>query len=120
MSPAATASSRTEFGGGDVGLPLRQAQRAFAALIEAGAARRAEPGAFRVAQLRGATRRTLSALSADDRARLQRWLALQLATGQARAGRALARVDAMLAAQVGNALARTREELAAHGNGVAA
>lgn len=102
----------------DVGLPLRYAQRAFAALIEAG---RTRVGAFRFAQLRSAARRTLSALSADDHARLQRWLSLQLASGaQPADATPLARVDAMLAAQVGGALARAREELSAHGAGASA
>ncbi|HEY0232442.1 MAG TPA: hypothetical protein VGC55_14430, partial [Dokdonella sp.] len=94
----------------DAGLPLRFAQRAFAALIEETAAEgTANIGAFRTAQLRSAARRTLSALSADDQVRLQRWLALQLVSHDLQDGGALrnplSRVDAMLAANVGGSLA---------------
>ena len=109
----------------DAGMPLRYAQRAFAALIEEmGAQGAANVGTFRAAQLRSAARRTLSALSADDQARLQRWLALQLASHDLQDGGAprnpLARVDAMLAANVGSALMRTREELSLRGGGAVA
>jgi len=109
----------------DAGLPLRFAQRAFAALIEETVTESAgNIGAFRAAQLRSAARRTLSALSADDQARLQRWLALQLVSQDLQDGGALRnplpRVDAMLAANVGNSLARTREELSAHRSGTVA
>lgn len=119
MNTTATAASEP-FHGGDVGLPLRLAQRAFAALTEA---RRGPTGAFRLAQLRSAARRTLSALSADDHAQLQRWLGLQLASAGAQATEALrllGRVDAALAAQSGAALARAREELLSPGAGTAA
>ncbi|MEP7041613.1 MAG: hypothetical protein ABI843_01035 [Dokdonella sp.] len=109
----------------DAGLPLRFAQRAFAALIEeTGAEGATNIGTFRSAQLRSAARRTLSALSADDQARLQRWLALQLVSHDLRGGsplrNPLARVDSMLAANVGNSLARTREELSARAGGAVA
>ncbi len=109
----------------DAGLAFRFEQRAFAALIdETGARGSASIGAFRAAQLRSAARRTLSALSADDQVRLQRWLALQLVSHDLRDGgtpnNPLARVDAMLAANVGGSLARTREELSAHGGGAVA
>ncbi|MBO9664317.1 hypothetical protein [Dokdonella sp.] len=113
-------ATNTQSPGGDVGLPLRLAQRAFAALLEA---RRGPAAAFRLAQLRSAARRTLSALSADDHTQLQRWLGLQLASGKAQAAdavRLFARIDAMLAAQVGAALTRTREELSVHAAGAAA
>jgi hypothetical protein len=118
MNTTATAASE-EFPG-NAALPLRLAQRAFAALTET---RRGSTGAFRLAQLRSAARRTLSALSADDHARLQRWLALQLASAGAQAADALrvfARVDAALAAQIGAGLARTREELFSAAAGTAA
>jgi hypothetical protein len=119
MNTTATAASE-QFHGANAPLPLRLAQRAFAALTEA---RRGPTGAFRLAQLRSAARRTLSALSADDHAQLQRWLGLQLASAGAQAADALrlfARVDAALAAQIGAALARTREELFSAGTGTAA
>lgn len=101
-------------------LALRLAQRAFAALIENGAADRgARLDLFRTAQLRTAARRTLSALSADDRSRLSRWLSLQLAAcsarGTERVNAALARVDALFADTIRTVLAQTREELFASG-----
>ena len=58
-------------------LELRSAQRAFAAVIDS----HRRVGEFRSAQLRSVARRTLSALSADDRARLADWLSLQIAAG---------------------------------------
>ncbi|MEO5559991.1 MAG: hypothetical protein ABIO49_09065 [Dokdonella sp.] len=92
------------------GLPLRMAQRTFAALLEGG-----ERGEFAMAQLRSAARRTLSALSADEQSDLLRWLSLQLASSDAGKGvntsSPLTRVDAMLAAGIAAALPRTREEL---------
>ncbi|HEY0180434.1 MAG TPA: hypothetical protein VGC30_12510 [Dokdonella sp.] len=109
-APVAEASGQT-------GLALRLAQRAFAALIDAAAANATAMFAtLRAAQLRQSARRTLSALSADDRARLLRWLTLQLASVGAGAGRVrplLARVDTALAASVAAELARVREELRA-------
>ncbi len=106
-------------------LALRLAQRAFAAFIEDAARKGSSGGAFRAAQLRVMARRTLSALSADDRPRLKRWLILQFAAGVASDGalasRWLARVDARLGANVGAAVTHAREELrAAPGNGAAA
>lgn len=99
-------------------LALRLAQRAFAAFIDDAAQDRADGNAFRAAQLRSTARRTLSALSADDQARLTRWLTLQFAAGvapdNAVASRWLARVDARLGANIGAAIARTRKELCAH------
>ena len=99
-----------------VALALRLAQRAFAALIENGARdRSARFGMFRSAQLRTAARRTLSALSADDRSRLSRWISLQVAASSARGtervNEALARVDGLFAGRIGAALAQTRAEL---------
>lgn len=78
-------------------LPLRRAQRAFATAIEA----RRDHGiaaSLRAAARRRLARRTLSALSADERTRLARWLALQLATTPAHP--TLARIDAALGAEV--------------------
>jgi hypothetical protein len=101
-------------------LELRAAQRAFAASLES--ARNA--GEFRGAQLRGAARRTLSALSADDRARLSDWLSLLFATGDPHLAdaaigdtvlRSLARIDAALAARVRRMLPQRVEALASHG-----
>lgn len=94
----------------NVGLPLRVAQRAFAALIEGG-----NRGEFATAQLRSTARRTLSALSADEQSNLSRWLSLQLATNfvdnRVGTSSALTRVDAILAAGISAMLRRTREEL---------
>ena len=96
-------------------LALRAAQRAFAASLE----RTREAGEFRAAQRRGAARRTLSALSADDRARLVDWLSLLLATGDSRgmddAMLALARIDPTIVARVRRELPRRVEALAARG-----
>ena len=61
-------------------LELRHAQRAFAALVDA----HARAGEFAGAQMRKLARRTLSALSADDRARLAEWLALQIGRASCR------------------------------------
>lgn len=102
----------------EAGLPLRLAQRAFAALLEDRAlADVANLAAFRAAQLRSGARRTLSDLSADEETVLQRWLSLQLATrhaGATDALRHLTRVDAALAAAVASSLAGTRKDLAGH------
>lgn len=96
----------------ETGLSLRLAQRAFATLLEQADA---DAGySFQAAKRRRAARRTLSALSADDHARLTRWLALQLASGATRVGpacRSLAHVDALLAATVSSALVGVREAL---------
>lgn len=98
----------------DAQLALCLAQRAFAALIEHCARNRGADLALRSAQLRSLTRRTLSALSADDRTRLARWLALQFAARNTDPESVqLARVDARLSARVNASLAPTREELAA-------
>lgn len=93
-------------------LELRHAQRAFAALVDAtGGA-----GEFRGAQLRKHARRTLSALSADDRARLAEWLALQIAAAASEHMLALApRIDEALAARVRRALPARVEALAIRG-----
>jgi hypothetical protein len=103
----------------DAGLPLRMAQRAFAAVLERRASDNAgDGGEFAAAQLRSAARRTLSALSADEQSGLLRWLSLQVAVGNAndiaRASGRLTRVDAMLAAGLAATLPRTHEELIAH------
>ena len=94
-------------------LALRAAQRAFAASLEGARA----VGEFRRAQQRSASRRTLSALSADDRARLADWLSLLLAAGDSRdaddAIVALARIDAAVVARVRRELPRRVEALAA-------
>ena len=90
-------------------LALRAAQRAFAASLEGAR----DAGEFRGAQRRGAARRTLSALSADDRARLAEWLALQIAAASdERACGVLARVDEPLVARVRRALPARVEALA--------
>ena len=94
-------------------LPLRLAQRAFAALIEDvgnDASRHAE---IHLARLRSQARRTLSALSADDQARIARWLALQFASRDAGdyARQWVARVDATLATGIEALQASVREAL---------
>jgi len=93
-------------------LELRCAQRAFAAVIDA----QRHVGEFRGAQLRKGARRTLSALSADDRARLADWLSLQLAAGarhiEDNALGLLARIEAGIVARVRRALPRRVEALA--------
>jgi hypothetical protein len=94
-------------------LALRAAQRAFAASLEGGR----DAGEFRRAQQRGVARRTLSALSADDRARLAAWVSLLLATGDSPGVDAsigsLSRIDAALVARVRRELPRRVEALAA-------
>jgi uncharacterized protein YyaL (SSP411 family) len=98
-------------------LALRAAQRAFAVSLE----NARDGGEFRAAQRRGSARRTLSGLSADDRARLAGWLSLLLATGDPRAADAaivaLARIDAAVVARVRRELPRRVEALAARGGG---
>lgn len=95
------------------GLELRHAQRAFAALVDA----HLRAGEFQGAQLRKLARRTLSALSADDRARLAEWLALQIAAApDERACGLLARVDEPLVARVRRALPARVEALAIRGS----
>lgn len=93
-------------------LELRCAQRAFASVIDADR----HVGEFRAAQLRLVARRTLSALSADDRARLADWLSLQLATGVRHMEHGmlglLARIETRLLARVARALPQRVEALA--------
>ena len=93
-------------------LPLRAAQRAFAAAIDG----HRRGGEFRDAQRRAAARRTLSALSADDRARLADWLSLQLAAAAGRVGDGalalLERIDGRLVARVRRRLPLHAEALA--------
>ena len=95
-------------------LELRCAQRAFAAVIDA----QRYVGEFRGAQLRSVARRTLSALSADDRARLADWLSLQLAVSarsvEDNALGLLARIEAGIVARVRRSLPRRVEALATH------
>jgi len=97
-----------------VSLELRYAQRAFAALVDA----HPRAGEFRVAQLRAAANRTLSAMSADDRARLAGWLSLQLAAANRRDEEIvlglLARIDARLVARIRRELPHYVEALAVH------
>jgi hypothetical protein len=91
---------------------LRRAQRAHAALIDA----HGRVGEFRGAQMRSAARRTLSALSADDRTRLADWLSLLLAADRRATESALAliaRLDMGLAARVQRRLPERVEALAA-------
>lgn len=111
----------------DAGLPLRMAQRAFAAVLEQRMREDVgEGGEFVVAQLRSAARRTLSGLSADEQSGLLRWLGLQIAGRNANeiaaSSSRLFRVDAVLATGVMATLARMREELMAveHAGAVAA
>ena len=89
---------------------FRLSQQAFAGLLE----QRRRHSNFRVASQRRAARRGLSALSVDDRGRLERWLALQvLTTPVAEAADcldALATVEPQLAGSVRSHLPR----LAAH------
>jgi hypothetical protein len=98
-----------------VSLALRAAQRAFAVSLE----NARDAGEFRAAQRRSSARRTLSALSADDRARLSEWLSLLLATGYPRTAddaiAALARIDAAVVARVRRELPRRVEALAVRG-----
>ena len=93
-------------------LELRSAQRAFAAVLDS----HRRVGEFRGAQLRSVARRTLSALSADDRARLADWLSLQIAAGarsiEDSALRLIARIEAGIVARVRRALPRQVEALA--------
>ena len=88
----------------------RLAQQAFAPLLGSGL--RDAPMLIAVAG------RSLSALSADDRPTLDRWLILQLATGvapgSAVARRKLARVDSSLGGSDGATVSQVREELCAH------
>jgi hypothetical protein len=99
-------------------LPLRHAQRAFAGLIAAYGPIHAQrsTGDFHGAQLRSRARRTLSVLSADDRARLMEWVSLQLAASDARVSvnlsTLLAHVDVRLFAQVRRALPERIRSLA--------
>lgn len=107
-APEATESAASQ----PASLELRHAQRAFAVLIDA----HRRVGEFRGAQLRSAARRTLSALSADDRACLADWLALQLAAGARHVGEsAFARIDERLVARVRRALPERVEALAIRG-----
>lgn len=93
-------------------LALRAAQRAFAASLESGHG----AGEFRRAQRRGTERRTLSALSADDRARLAEWVALQIAAASdERALGLVVRIDDALVARVRRALPARVEALAIRG-----
>lgn len=82
------------------GWRLRLAQQAFAALLEDNQ----RPASFRIASLRASARTRLSALSVDDRGRLQCWLALQLATestsNASKALDTLATVDPVVSAGV--------------------
>lgn len=93
-------------------LELRCAQRAFASAIDC----HRRVGEFRAAQLRSAARRTLSALSADDRARLADWLSLQLAAAAGHIGEGafalLERIDIGLVARVRRSLPLRAEALA--------
>ncbi len=93
-------------------LELRSAQRAFAAVIDS----HRRVGEFHGAQLRSVARRTLSALSADDRTRLADWLSLQIAAGarsiEDSAIGLIARIEAGIVARVRRALPRHVEALA--------
>jgi hypothetical protein len=96
-------------------LPLRMAQRAFAALIEDVANDASRHAEIHFARLRSNARRTLSALSADDQQHIARWLALQFASRNAgdQAHLWVARVDATLAAGIDALQATANEALSA-------
>ena len=104
----------------EASLALRIAQRAFAPLLECDM----RHTTFRFAQMRSGARRVLSALSADDRGRLARWLALLCAAAAMDAREVaelrLARIDAALAASVAAAQAAWGERLVAPHGAVAA
>lgn len=104
-------------------LPLRLAQRAFAALIEDVANDASRHAEIHLARLRSQARRTLSALSADEQAQIARWLALQFAsrnTGE-QARQWVARVDATLATGIEALQASMHEALSARaGHGAVA
>lgn len=89
-----------ESAGDEHGWRLRLAQQAFAALLEG--SRR--PASFRRSSLRALSRARLTALSVDDRGRLQRWLTLQFATGSAFAASkgfdSLSMIDPLMSASV--------------------
>jgi hypothetical protein len=93
-------------------LPLRSAQRAFAAVLDS----HRRVGEFRGAQLRSVARRTLSALSADDRTQLADWLSLQIAAGARDIEDSvlglIARIGAGIVARVRRVLPRHVEALA--------
>ena len=97
-------------------LPLRLAQRAFAALIEDVANDASRHAEIHLARLRSQARRTLSALSADDQQHIARWLALQFASRNAGEQKRqwIARVDATLAAGIDSLQATANEALSAH------
>jgi hypothetical protein len=86
-------------------IALRLAQRAFATLVDSRDADELDD-----ARRCAASRRTLSALSADDRLRLGEWLALVIATRDAanreRLMARLGRVGRSIVAEVGRALRR--------------
>ena len=105
-------------GGNAAELALRLAQRAFAAFIDDTARRWSHATAFGDAQVRALARRTLSALSADDRSRLQRWLIVQCAARAgaegALVGRWLKRVDPSIGATVVAAVPGMHAQLHCH------
>ena len=115
MNPAGLQFAVQSIAPGEASLALRLAQRVFAPLLETGV----RHTTFRFAQLRSGARRALSALSADDRVRLARWLALLCANGGDGAREfvesRLLRVDALLAAAVVALLATSSERPAARG-----
>lgn len=101
-------------------LPLRQAQRVFALLLEDAGSDAPSHAEIHLARLRSQARRTLSTLSADDQANVARWLALQFASRDVEAWPQpwVARVDAALAAGIEGLRAAARETVstrAGHG-----
>jgi hypothetical protein len=96
-----------------VSLELRLAQRAWTAWIEASP----NAGALKEARLGRDARRTLSALSADDRVRCADWLALLIAACERRVAEAAldrsARADAFFSARVRRAVPERVAALAA-------
>ena len=101
---------------------FRLAQQAFAALLE----NSHRLGSFRVSALRTSARTALSAVSVDDRGRLECWLALQVATTRAHLASnslgTLATVDLALAASVRLKLPQALSTLVgrSHGTTIAA
>lgn len=103
MDNAATQGTKTS-SQNPVSWPLRLAQQAFAGALE-----RASIGPeLDVARLRNNAREALSALSADDRGQLERWICLlwrsRLGEGLMQSGKALGLIDANLANAMGRCL----------------
>jgi hypothetical protein len=103
MGKAATDWTKTS-GQSPASWPLRLAQQALASALE----RAAICPQLDVARLRNNAREALSALSADDRGQLERWICLlwrsRHGEGLAQSGRALGLIDANLANAIGRCM----------------